>query len=190
MPKPKALNPFEARQTFVHRFGKRVNRLRQIPVRFGLRPYRTFLVWFRWTGMRPGEGELEEIARREIIPTPTVTEAPHYLFMDVGRSNQGDMKLLRVDPTLDEQFLRGYLYSVIGGGGGSGNGPGNEDCPNDGEVGYTVDDTGHPLEFYYLIREDGRSRGTIVDRWFILRGQPYREAGHLTWNVELERVDR
>lgn len=189
MPDPKALTPFQARSTLVHRFGRRVDRLRQIPVKFGLRPYRTFLVWFRWSGLSVGEGDLDEIARVEILPTPELIQANTYLFMDVGRASEGTMKLLKVSPRLAERLLLGDLYMVLGGNSGSGSG-GAEDCPASNDVGFTVDAQGHPLEFYYMAHEDGRSQGEILERWYRLQGQPYRVAGRLSWNVELMRIDR
>lgn len=176
MPRPKALSPNEAKRTLVHRFGPRVNRLRQIAVRFGLRPYRVWLVWFEWTGDQVGEGVEREFYREEILPTPEFTDNTRFLFLSAGATTEGEFMLRRVDPTLGELLLSGNLTpGTISG----------SPCPD--ERGGTG-----PVTFQILVREDGRSgdEEDLIHRWFTLSKEPFRKAGQLDWDIRLTRVDR
>ena len=173
MPRPKALSPAEAERTLVHRFGKRVNRLRQIAVRFGLRPYRVWMVWYQWTGDAVGEGTQEEVKREEILPTPDVVDSTKFLFLTGGKVDDGMMVMRKVDPTLGEMLLNGQLYA--------GDVPGSP-CPDE--------TTGGPTQFYFLVKEDGRSPGVVMERWFTLVGTPFRKAGQLDWDLTIQQVSR
>lgn len=170
MPRPKPLSPSEAKRTLVHRFGPRVNRLRQLAVRFGLNPYRVWLVWFQWTGEQIGEGERQEVRREEILPTPELTLNTRFMWMNAGRVEDGQFMLRRVDPTLGEALLSGKLHPGLVTG---------SPCPNEG---------GPPTSFLFLVREDGRSGDDVVERWFTLASMPYRRAGALDWDVQLTQV--
>lgn len=171
MPIPKPLSPSEASKTLVHRFGHRANRLRQLAVKFGLRPYRTFLVWFRWSGEEIGEGVETEYHREEILPTPKLQDATRYLWLTGGKIEDGIMILSKVNPLLGEAFLRGKLMpgQITG-----------SPCP---------DEAGPPTKFRILVVEDGRS-GEVQEDWFTLVGKPFRQPGKLDWDIKIQRVQQ
>lgn len=172
MPVPKALTPQQASRTFVHRFGAKANRLRQLATKFGLRPYRTFLVWFRWTGEEVGEGVEREVHRDEILPTPKVTDATRYMFLVAGKIDDGIMILSRVNPLLGEGLLSGRLHpgQITG-----------SPCP---------DEAGPPMSFRFMVKEDGRSSGEVEEHWFTPVGMPFRMPGKLDWNIKIQQVSK
>jgi hypothetical protein len=88
--------------------GRIADNLRQIATDKGIRPYRVFLTWTRWTGVERGQGDEVLIRRAEILPTPRVTSidnqtnaAMHAGVMPVGS--------LRVDRISVVSFTRDVL---------------------------------------------------------------------------------
>jgi len=69
---PHALTPGQAKGTLASKFGKVADNLRQLATDFGIRPYRVFLTWTKWTGVERGQGDEILIRRAEILPTPRV----------------------------------------------------------------------------------------------------------------------
>lgn len=165
MPTPKPLTPSQAKRTLVARFGPRVNRLRQLSTRFGLRPYRVFLVWYAWTGEEPGEGSYTEVKSIEILPTPQVSESTRYDIRDGGKVMTGTYSVRKVSPTLTEDLLRGQVYPTT-----------EKELPRN-------------LEFFYELVEDGRGDSEPLRRKCKLDTPPFRLAGKLDWNLTLVHVD-
>jgi hypothetical protein len=167
MPRVKALSPFEAKRTLVNRFGPRVDRLRQIATNFGLRPYRIWLVWDRYTGGEAGVGDCIEAMRIELIPTPVVKSMDGTMLqlMNAGMVPEGSVRITKISPRYTYDQLRGLWYPAR-----------HEDALPEG------------TPFFYEVVEDGRGDSTPVRHRFRLLGLPHRDAGKLQWSLTLERV--
>lgn len=74
MPPVRPLPLAHVKRTLVARLAPVADRVRQIATNLGARPLRVFLVWTQSGGYERGEGEEEEIARAEILPTPPVSD--------------------------------------------------------------------------------------------------------------------
>ena len=104
-----APQPYEVPQTLAGKLVSVVDRLRQIPAKFGIRPYRVFLVHIRWSGQRIGEGNPEEISRCEITPIPRVTEmsSTTEVLRSIGLTEEGTLSVDRISPRFTEDDLMG-----------------------------------------------------------------------------------
>lgn len=165
MPKPRALTPQEAKRTLAHRFGPRGDRLRQLATRFGVRPYRCFLVWTKYTGGERGEGSEKLVAEAELLPTPkvisldSVTYSPYH----AGTFPDGSVKLDRVSVGYTADFLRGLVVPKR-----------EEHLPE-------------PYDFFYELREDGRGDDPAARDRYRLLSPPFRQPGRVCWVLMLER---
>jgi hypothetical protein len=101
--------PGDEPETLAWRLTGVVDRARALNSKFGLRPYRVFLVHVRWTGKRRGEGEQQLMSRREILPVPRVRD------MDSVRRNvhstgvieEGDIVIDEISARIPEDDLMG-----------------------------------------------------------------------------------
>jgi len=157
----------QARNTLAHKFTSRVDRLRQLGVKLGVRPNRVFLVWAKYTGSEYGEGNREEVARVEILPSPVVDSLDNIALhpMSAGMVPMGSVRLTKVSGQLTYDQLRGLMV------------PGRHE-----------DHIPSPYEFFYEIYEDGRGDSEPVRSKFRLLGLPGRRAGKVDWTLTLERV--
>lgn len=180
MPKPRALRPNEARHTLAHRLGPRVDRLRQLSTRFGLRPYRVFLTWTRAQGAAVGRGDEAVVARVEILPTPRVTDMTALARRpwSVGQLPEGTVRVDRVSVLFTADNLSGLVIPSD---------PPRR-IPTGQLVGGTalVPKTDPQIDFFYEVVEDGRGDDPSRRERFRLFGQPYRDAGGISWVVLLE----
>lgn len=180
MPKPRPLTPQQARKTLAHRLGPRVDRLRQISTRFGLRPYRVFLTWTHAQGALAGRGDESLIARVEILPTPRVTDMSALARRpwSVGQLPEGTVRVDRVSVLFTADNLSGLVIPSD---------PPRR-VPDGRRVGGTelVPSTDPQTDFFYEVVEDGRGDDPPRRDRFRLYGQPYRDAGAVSWVVLLE----
>lgn len=167
MPRIKALQPSEAKRTLVNRFGPRVDRLRQLATKFGLRPYRVFMVWSRFSGGEEGAGEKVILRREEIVPTPKVEglDSTRFVMSHPGVIPEGTARLSQISIQYTSDHLRGLWIP--------------EQHEDRIEPGYA---------FEYEIVEDGRGDSQPVRCLYRLSSQPERQAGKVGWVLTLERV--
>lgn len=101
MSRPRPLNPFEAKRSLANRLAPTADRVRQIATRLGIRPYRCFLVWTRFSGEDRGEGDENLIARVELLPTPKVSEltSQQLLLYGAGTLPTGSLRVEKVSAT-------------------------------------------------------------------------------------------
>jgi len=86
-----------------------VDRIRDLPARFGQRPYRVQIVRTRWSGGQRGAGVEEAVWAEEILPTPRLSD-PQSLSEVVsyaGLEELGSLRVDRVSGRYGEDFLRG-----------------------------------------------------------------------------------
>lgn len=169
MPTPRPLQPFEAKRTLAHRLRRQVDRLRQFSTKFGLRPYRVFLVWTTFDGEERGEGVEREIARIEILPTPKIAE------LTALQNNPYVAGILTTGSVRLERISAGFTQAQLSG----------LEIPGKGQVA----DMPRRVDFWYEVREDGRGGDRPVPLRFRLSTQPSRVAGNVSWVVMLERQD-
>lgn len=171
MPKPRALTTAEAKRSLAHRFGPRADRLRQFATKFGIRPYRVFLIWTRWWGDERGEGRETEIKRVEILPNPKVEslDAVAYSPSSAGTIPLGSIRLTGVSvDAFTFDLLEGRHADVIE----------RDDAKTiKGDV-----------SFFYEIVEDGRGDDPPTRARFRLATTPFRRAEKVDWLLVLERA--
>lgn len=168
MPRPRNLSAVEARRTLAHRLAPRVDRLRQFATKFGIRPYRVFLVWTLWSGIERGEGTERVVKRIELLPTPKVTDLTAVATspFSAGTLPLGSIRVEEISAfTYTQDVLVGKAYP-----------DGHEDAiPED-------------VSFEYEVVEDGRGDPQPVRAKYRVSTTPYRAAGRVQWMVLLERV--
>lgn len=166
MPKPRPLTPAEGRRTLVHRFGRTVDKLRQLNTKFGLRPYRVFLVHTKWSGDERGEGTETEHRRIELLPTPKVEnlDALTTQIAVAATIPVGTIRVTEVSVSYTFDQLNGYLF------------------PDEPEK------IPEPYDFFYEVVEDGRHVEKEERRKFRLAAPPSLQANKIGWTLLLERT--
>ena len=101
--------PELAQETLAYRLARTADRLRQLKSRFGIRPYRVFLVHGAWSGDRRGFGQFIVRSRIELKPTPRIRDmgAVRQMLRATGRSEEGDLYVDEISATLTEPDLMG-----------------------------------------------------------------------------------
>lgn len=167
MPKPRPLSPGEATNSFANRFSRVADNARQIATNLGLRPYRVFLIWTKWTGEERGEGDETEFRRIEILPTPKVNSLDNVTFglFHAGTVPMGSLRVDRISATFTQDTLQGRIIPV----------PGEDTIPD-------------PYGFFYEVVEDGRGDNPPQRAKFRLLNTPFRRAGKIDWTIMLERI--
>lgn len=178
------LSPNEANRTLAHRLAPRIDRIRQIATRFGIRSDRVFLVWTKYTGDERGEGAENEVARVEILPTPKVsdetaiTENP----FSAGTLPVGSLRVEDISALFTQEELMGRTVPVSA------------------ELGSDIDE---PYDFFYEVVSDGRGGGSTgcgttpgshprtssqQRAKYRLLGTPDRVEGNVSWTISIERI--
>jgi hypothetical protein len=187
MPRPRPLTPDEAKRTLAARFGPRVDSLRQLNTRYGLRPYRVTLVWTKWTGSGRGAGKELPILEYEILPTPNVKsmDSVSFSIFHAGTVPVGSIRLTEVTLSLTFDELNGHAM------------PRTEECECDREAVREweekkrqphADQIPQPFDFFYELREDGRGDHEPVRLKYRLLNVPMREPGKVQWSLMLEKI--
>jgi len=159
------LNGMDLSRTLGRRLINTVDRLRDIPVRFGLRPYEVHVIRTRWTGGERGVGYEAVIYDEAILPTPLITslDGVSRVVNIVGLDEIGTVKLEQVSGRYAEGFLSG------------------------------TDENGNPqdpdTQFYFEVQFP--TPGTISDgaprRRFFPASAPSYDASRFMWTLTLER---
>lgn len=168
MPKVRALTGEQARRSLASRLSPIADKLRQIAVDKGLRPYRVALVWTKFGGEAEGEGTEREVKRVEILPTPKVVNLDSITFNQFhpGMFPIGSIRVERVSASFSDDLLRGLVV------------PSPEDL------------VPQPWTFSYEVFLDGRHEGQPPQRWrFRLLSQPFLQPGKEGWTLMLARVN-
>lgn len=168
MPRPKPLTDEQAQRSFANRFGRTADNLRQLATKFGIRPYRVFLVWQKWTGVERFEGDPVTLLELEILPTPEVQSLDSVAVnpLTAGMLQMGMVRVKEVSTSLTYEQLKGLAI------------PGQP----------LLDHIPQPFSFFYELREDGRSGVKTVRRKYRLATEPTRDAGNVQWVLTLEKI--
>jgi hypothetical protein len=190
VPRPGPLSPERAHRSLVHRLAPRIDRARQYLTRFGLRPYRVFLHWVKWTGLERGEGEEEEIPGGliEILPTPKVKslDAVAARFFSGGVLPVGSIQVSRISALFTQDQLTGLAVPTE-------EFTEHNDPPRLASSARlprkpSVNSLPEPFDFFWEVVEDGRGDDPAARNKFRLAAWPMREAGAIDWAVILERI--
>jgi hypothetical protein len=166
----RALRPDERNRSFARQWGPKIDKLRQIAVKLGLRPHRVFLVHMQWSGQKVGEGTEAVISRREILPTPRILDmtGTNEILSAVGRTEEGNLTIDRISTRFTEDDLMGATPDLI-----------DPAIPRSGK---------RNAEFFWEVLWDfrGTTPGAIPRR-YIPSAAPTFEAGACQWRVSLAK---
>lgn len=86
-----------------------VDRLRDLRVGFGLRPYTVTLVVMRWQGGRRGIGPEVVVSEVEILPVPAITDLSslRQVVTPVGLDEAGSLMISEISGSYTEEQLMG-----------------------------------------------------------------------------------
>lgn len=157
----------QAKNSLAAKFGRLADRVRNIGTRLGLRPYRVFLTWTKWTGPERGDGQESVVCRLEILPTPVVSDLSALRLnpFSGGRYPVGSVQVTEVSTSFPLEYLTGEVVP---------------DRPED--------QVPEPYEFFYEVVEDGRSGAAPERKRFNLASSPNLDAEGMQWTFNLERT--
>ena len=192
MPVPKPLgSSIAARSTLAARLSGKVDRLRQLNTRFGLRPNRVFLVWSEWSGVERGEGREAVITKVELLPTPQVSDltALNRRPFAIGIFPEGSIRVDQISVAVfTRDMLNGLAIPIVDQRGCvCGCRPARPyaaEGVNQNGVERTTDPT---VDFWWEVVEDGRGDDPPQHFRFRLLGEVERKA--FGWAVNLEAAD-
>ncbi len=161
------LRPEEVRGSLMARLGPVVDRIRQLPAKLGLRPYRVFLVHLRWSGARIGEGTPAEVSRREILPTPRIRDmaSTTEVLSSFGRVEEGGIVVDRISPRFSEDDLTGATPDMLD--------------PAEPRTGL------RSVEFFWEVQEQRPGRPSPIPRSYTVSAAPTLMRGQSHWRVPL-----
>lgn len=102
-------------RSLVYSIAPAVDQIRQIATDLGVRPYRVYLVHVMWTGSHRGEGQPTEISRREILPTPKVSDmsSTMQVLRSMGMTEEGTISVSQISLRFTEDDLMGKTPDLI-----------------------------------------------------------------------------
>ena len=167
--KIRPLTPDQAKRSLAQRLTRVADNSRQIAVRLGVRSYRVYLTWTKWTGSETGEGHETIFKRVELLPTPLVKSLDNVSFspFSAGVVPEGSLRLTGVSASrYNDEDLRGV--SAFG----------------------TALEVPEPYDFFYEVVEDGRGAKEPQRQRYQLLTQPMRDAESAQWTLMLERASQ
>lgn len=170
------ITPRQATESVANRLGGVADRVRQIATNLGVRNYRCFLHWTKWTGKERGDGFEETIELLEILPTPLVKSLDSVTFsiFHAGTVPEGSVRVDEISLRWTEDELRGFRIPTYG------------TCEEPIEL-REGDSLKQPFDFFYEVVEDGRGDRPPTRNRFRLMNKPFRRADMVMWSLMLER---
>lgn len=166
----RALRPEEMQRTLAVRLVPTVDKIRNLATKFGVRPYRVFIVHIAWTGQRIGQGQPQEISRREILPTPRVREmtSTTEVISTFGRLEEGAISIDQISASFAEDDLLGKTPDMV-----------DPAMPRGGL---------HNREFFWEVQENRGVYPAPIPRRYAVSGVPTLSRGGVSWRVSLTKV--
>lgn len=148
-----------------------VDKIRQLYTRFGLRPYRVFLVHILWSGQRIGEGAPHEISRKEILPTPRVVDmqSTTEVLRAFGLTEEGGLSVDQVSAKYTEDDLMGRTPDMT-----------DLSLPRTGLAN---------AEFFWEVVESRASDPPSTPRMYVPTAVPMLSRDGFQWKVQLTKRD-
>ncbi len=96
-------------QTLASRLVTVADRVRNLKAKFGIRPYRVWMIHAYWTGRKRGDGELVIASRRELLPVPRVRDidSVRRVLRSTGLTEEGDIVIDEISAKYAEDDLTG-----------------------------------------------------------------------------------
>jgi hypothetical protein len=109
------LGPGEIGNTLADKLSPMADKLRQIATKLGVRRYRVFMVHVMWSGAARGAGLPKEISRREILPTPKVSDmqATTNVLRQFGLTEEGGLVVDEISAAFTEDDLVGKTPDLV-----------------------------------------------------------------------------
>lgn len=101
--------PLQTPHTLAGKLVAVADTVRSLKARFGIRPYRVFIVHAYWTGNRRGAGEPVIASEREILPVPRVRDfnSVRRNLRATGLTEEGDIVIDEISAKYAEDDLTG-----------------------------------------------------------------------------------
>lgn len=101
--------PLMVPNTLAGRLVAVADKVRNLKTRFGIRPYRVFMVHAYWTGSKRGAGEPVIASRRELLPVPRVRDfnSVRRNLRATGLVEEGDLVIDEISAKYAEDDLTG-----------------------------------------------------------------------------------
>jgi hypothetical protein len=109
------LRAHEVGNTLADRLSPMADKLRQIATKVGVRRYRVFLVHVYWSGPVVGSGQPTEVSRKEILPTPKVSDmsATTQVLRQFGMTEEGGLVVDEISAAFTEDDLTGKTPDLV-----------------------------------------------------------------------------
>jgi len=163
--------PGQVRGTLASRLVPVVDSIRSLNSKFGIRPYRVFMVHSQWTGGEPGVGYENITSRIEITPTPRIKDmdAVNTIMRETGLTEEGDVEVDQISARFTEDDLTGRTPDL-----------------NDPNLPRT---TGAAFDFYWEVVENRGQSPNAVIRRFNPRNVPGLSRDGFQWKITLIKQD-
>lgn len=160
------------RRTLANRLVPVVDRIRNLNARFGLRPYRVFLVHVVWSGGARGAGMMRVTSRREVLPVPRVGDVGAMVetILATGTTEEGGISVDEISAKYTEDDLLGRT----------------PDLGDPKLGGMTAEES---TEFFWEVEEERPQRDLPAIRRFAVAGVPALDRGKFQWSVRLTKQD-
>jgi hypothetical protein len=160
------------RATLANRLVPVVDRIRNLNAKFGLRPYRVFLVHAVSSSGSRGVGLTRIVSRREIEPTPRVNDfgSMAETILATGTTEEGAISIDEISAKFTEDDLLGRTA----------------DLADPKLKGLTADES---TEFFWEVQEERPQRDLPQIRRFAVAGVPELNRGKFQWTVRLTKQD-
>lgn len=161
--------PARMPQTLAGRLVPVADKLRNLKARFGIRPYRVFMVHATWTGGKRGVGNQVITSRREILPVPRVREIDSVAraLRATGLTEEGDLVIDEISAKFAEDDLTGRTPDLVN--------PEN------------LRTSRSDVEFWYEVQEARASAPTVIRRFSPPVRTPSLSRDGLQWKVTLTK---
>jgi|SRR5215831_10802090 len=96
-------------QTLASRLVPVADKVRNLKAKFGIRPYRVFMIHAYWTGKRRGDGQIVIASERELLPVPRVRDidSVRRVVRSTGLTEEGDIVIDEISAKYAEDDLTG-----------------------------------------------------------------------------------
>lgn len=163
--------PDQQRGTLANVLVRAADRIRGLNARFGIRPYRVFLIHMVWTDGAPGQGDARVASRIEILPVPRVKNlgAIDEVLRATGTVEEGDIEIDEVSARFTEEDLLGRTPDI-----------------RDPSLQRT---SLEEMDFFWEVAENRPSVPQTIIRRFAVRGLPELQRDKFQWVVRLVKQD-
>lgn len=161
----------EIGQSLANKLVPVVDKIRQLATKFGVRPYRVYLVHVQWSGSEIGAGSPVQISRKEILPTPQVLDmaSTTEVLRSFGLTEEGGVMINKISAKFTEDDLLGRTPDLV-----------NPAMPRTSL---------RNVEFFWEIVENRKSDPAPVPRRYVPNSTPMLSRDRFQWKIALTKQD-